>query len=53
MTLKKSSKKNEKNFDAVRFMREARTTISKETEGMNYEQLQKYFAEHKRAALKK
>ena len=35
--------KKEKDFDAVKFMREVRDKISKETKGMNFEQLKKYF----------
>ena len=36
--------KKTKEFDAVKFMRDIRTAISKETEGMNFEQLKEYFA---------
>ena len=35
--------KIKKDFDAVKFMREVRDKISKETKGMNFEQLKKYF----------
>ena len=35
--------KKEKDFDAVKFMREVRDKIRKETQGMNFEQLKKYF----------
>ncbi|MCB1140152.1 MAG: hypothetical protein KDK23_15430 [Leptospiraceae bacterium] len=34
--------KLEKDFDAVASMREIRDRISKETEGMNFEEFQKY-----------
>ncbi len=46
--------KNEKqkDFDAVKFMRQVRDSISKETEGMNFEQLKKYF-EQRRLRLTK
>ena len=44
-TMKTKTKKNtEKTFDAVAFMREARDKISKETAGMDYEQLKNYFS---------
>ncbi len=43
-------KTKEKNFDAVEFVRKVRTKISKETEGMNFEQLKIYFA-HRRLIL--
>ncbi len=33
----------EKKFDAVKMMREIRDKIDKETEGMNYDQLKKYY----------
>jgi hypothetical protein len=36
-------KTKKENFDAVKFMRQVRDEISKETEGMNFEQLKKYF----------
>ena len=48
----KTKKKTDKNFDAVQFMRDARDKISKETEGMNFEQLKKYFAKKKSLATK-
>lgn len=35
-------KKIEKDFDAVASMREIRDRMSKETEGMNFEEFQKY-----------
>ncbi len=44
-TMKKIKK--EKAFDAVQFMREVRTAISKEIEGMNFEQLKEYFAKRR------
>ena len=42
-------KKNKKikEFDAVKFMRDVRTTISKEIDGMNFEQLKEYFAKRR------
>ena len=43
---------NQKDFDAVKFMRQVRDVISKETEGMNFEQLKKYF-EQRRLKLSK
>ena len=46
------TKKKIKDFDAVKFMRDARDKISKETEGMNFEQLKKYFAKKKTLAAK-
>jgi len=39
--------KKEKEFDAVKFMREVRTAISKEIEGMNFEQIKEYFAKRR------
>jgi hypothetical protein len=44
----KTINKTEKQFDAVKFMRTVRDNISKDTEGMNFEQLKKYFEERKR-----
>jgi len=44
-TMKKIKKNKE--FDAVKFMREVRTAISKETEGMNFKQLKEYFAKRR------
>ena len=44
--------KKQKEFDAVKFMRQVRDSISKETEGMNFEQLKKYF-EQRRLRLSK
>jgi hypothetical protein len=35
-------KKKEKEFDAVKMMREIRDKISTETEGMSFEELKKY-----------
>ncbi len=43
----KTTKKETKDFDAVKFMRESRDRISKETEGMTFEQLKKYFEKRK------
>ena len=34
----------EKKFDAVKMMREIRNKIDRETEGMTFEQLKKYYA---------
>ena len=48
----KTKKKTDKDFDAVKFMRDARDKISKETEGMNFEQLKKYFKKKKPLAPK-
>ena len=48
----KLTKKGKKDFDAVKFMRDARDRISKETEGMNFEQLKKYFEKNKPLATK-
>jgi len=41
--------KNKKNkeFDAVKFMREVRTEISKDIEGMNFAQIKEYFAKRR------
>ena len=39
--------KKTKEFDAVKFMREVRTVINKEIEGMNFEQLKDYFAKRR------
>ena len=36
-----------KDFDAVKFMRQVRDIISKETQGMNYEELKNYFEERR------
>jgi len=36
-----------KKFDAVKFMRDVRTKISREIEGMSFEQLQEYFAKRR------
>ena len=48
----KTKKKINKDFDAVKFMRDARDKISKETEGMNFEQLKKYFEKKKALSAK-
>ena len=47
-----TNRKKQKDFDAVKFMREVRDTISKETQGMNFEQLKEYF-EQRRLKLSK
>jgi hypothetical protein len=52
MNTKKTVKKEEKEFDAVEFMRERRTKIAKETEGMSLSELKKYFAQRKVKAAK-
>ncbi len=43
MNTKKTVKKEQKKFDAVKFMRERRTKIAGETEGMSFTELEKYF----------
>lgn len=43
----KTKEKVEKQFDAVKYMRQVRDTISKETEGMNFEQIKDYFEKRK------
>lgn len=48
----KTKKKTIKDFDAVKFMRDARDKISKETEGMNFEELKKYFERRKQLSAK-
>lgn len=48
----KAEAKKVKNFDAVKFMRDARDKITKETEGMNFEQLKSYFEKRKSLAAK-
>jgi hypothetical protein len=40
------TKKN-KEFDAVKYMREVSTTISKEIEGMNFAQLKEFFPQRR------
>lgn len=47
MNIIKSVKKEQKEFDAVGFMREQRTKIASETEGMNFSELKKYFGQRK------
>ena len=47
MNTKKTVKKEQKEFDAVEFMRERRTKIAGETEGMNFTELKKYFGQKK------
>jgi hypothetical protein len=47
MNIIKPVKKEQKEFDAVGFMRERRTKIASETEGMNFSELKKYFAQRK------
>jgi hypothetical protein len=40
--MKTNKKKEEKDFDAVKMMREIRDKIHSETKGMTFEQLRKY-----------
>ena len=47
MNTKKTVKKEQKEFDAVEFMRERRTKMAGETEGMNFAELKKYFGQKK------
>ena len=47
MNIKKTSKKEQKEFDAVEFMRARRTKIAGETEGMNFTELKNYFGQRK------
>jgi hypothetical protein len=47
MNTKKAVKKEPKEFDAVGFMRDRRTKIATETEGMNFSDLKKYFGGRK------
>lgn len=39
----KTDTKTKKDFDAVEMMRQIRNNIDQETEGMNFEQLKKYY----------
>lgn len=52
MNTKKTVKKGQKGFDAVEFMRERRTKIAKETDGMSFSELKKYFVQRKIKAAK-
>ena len=36
-----------KDFDAVKFMRQTRDKISLEIQNMNFEELKKYYADHR------
>ena len=47
-----TKKEKQKEFDAVEFMRQVRDSISKETKGMNFEELKNYF-EQRRLKLSK
>ena len=47
MNTENTAKKEQKEFDAVGFMRERRTKIASETEGMNFPELKKYFGQRK------
>ena len=49
----KTEEKKVKDFDAVKFMRDARDKISQETAGMNFEQLKSYFEKRKSLAAQK
>ncbi|MFW5701252.1 MAG: hypothetical protein ACOCWM_06130 [Cyclobacteriaceae bacterium] len=44
----KSSKTKSTKFDAVEKMRQIRDKIDKETAGMNFEQLKKYYSESRK-----
>jgi hypothetical protein len=52
MNTKKTVKKEAKEFDAVGFMRERRTKIAGETEGMSFSELKKYFDRRKAKTTK-
>ena len=52
MNTKKTVKKEQKEFDAVGFMRESRTKIAGETEGMSFTELKKYLGQKKLKATK-
>lgn len=41
----KTDAKTEKKFDAVKMMREIRDKIDKETKGMTFQELKKYYKE--------
>jgi hypothetical protein len=45
--MKTKSKKTVKTFDAVKSMREIRDKISLEIADLNFEQLKKYFEQHR------
>ena len=47
MNIIKPVKKEQKEFDAVGFMRDRRTKIASETEGMNFPELKKYLGQRK------
>jgi len=47
MNTEKTAKKEQKEFDAVGIMRERRTKIAGETEGMSFTALKKYFGQKK------
>ncbi len=42
-----SKEQNKKEFDTVKFFREIKEKIAKETEGMSFEQLKAYINAHK------
>jgi len=43
MCTRKGGKKEKKEFDALAFMRKRRRKINKETEGMHFAELKRYF----------
>jgi len=47
MNIIKPVKEEQKAFNAVGFMRERRTKIASETEGMSFSELKKYFGQRK------
>jgi hypothetical protein len=47
MNIKKTVKKEQREFDAVGFMRGQRTKIAGETAGMTFSELKKYFSQIK------
>ncbi len=49
----KTKEVTNKEFDAVKFMRETRDKISAETQNMNFEELKKYFEERRSKFEKK
>ena len=46
--MKKSKSEAVKGFKAVEFMRNVRSQINKETQGMNFEDLRKYFEDRRK-----
>jgi len=49
----KTKESKTKTFDAVKFMRDTRDQISQDVQGMNYEQLIKYYKERRLTFKKK